>query len=135
MSRIVPVCVLSLRSSGLTHTFTDFFFLLFVRLFATAASPGGAESSTEVIDLTGEHQVPLKRRRLKIPLEKFDDPALESLTPTIEEWLENHRKESGEVKAKSKYVACPFYSLSLSLPPIFSLRSEKTRRLSRDATK
>jgi len=33
------------------------------------------------------------------------------------------------------YVVCPFYSLCLSLSFSFSLRSEKTRRLSRDATK
>ena len=33
-----------------------------------------------------------------------------------------------------RYVVCPFYSLSLSLHP-FALRSEKTRRLSIDATK
>ncbi len=81
--------------------------LVFVLARAAAASPGGPAvdegSLTEVIDLTGDHQVPLKRRRLKIPLEKFDDPALETLTPTIEEWLETHRKENGDVKAKSKY--------------------------------
>ena len=36
----------------------------------------------------------------------------------------------------SGYVVCPLYSLCLSLSlPIFALRSEKTRRLSKDATK
>ena len=37
---------------------------------------------------------------------------------------------------KHSYVVCPFYSPALSLPfLIFALRSEKTRRLSIEATK
>ena len=37
---------------------------------------------------------------------------------------------------RMKYVVCPFYSPALSLPfLIFAMRSEKTRRLSIEATK
>ena len=57
---------------------------------------------SEEIRLDGSSQRALKKRRLKIPLEKFDDPALEVLTPTIQDWLKEHGGSTG-VKAKSKY--------------------------------
>ena len=48
---------------------------------------------------------------------------------TLSQELSDIVKQGG-VGSLTKYVVCPFYSLSLS--PVFALRSEKTRRLSID---
>ena len=50
--------------------------------------------------------------------------------------IRNHIVTQRDVFGEARYVVCPFHSLSLSFSlPIFSLRGEKTRRLSIDATK
>lgn len=68
----------------------------------SSATTAGAGFDEIVLD--GGPQIPVKQRRLKIPLEKFDDPALEVLEPSITEWLEANKGEDGlGVKARSKY--------------------------------
>ena len=69
---------------------------------SSVSTATGVLQPAEEIELEGVSQTPVKRKRLKIPLEKFDDPALEVLTPSISQWLEENRGEGG-IKAKSKY--------------------------------
>ena len=69
--------------------------------------------------------------------EDFVEDVFEELSKYGEVLELNVCENTAEHLNGNVYVVCPFYSLSLSLSLslIFALRSEKTRRLSIDATK